>query len=364
VPSAIPAGAYITIGGANSETVQTQSAVAASATTTTIAVTSALLAHASGSAVTWQTTDCSDAATPSTGANSYPTHGGDLNFAPTGGDPLCHSAILAVQEITGTSAYCWTGNGSAPENYQGLCTMPVSTTVNGSLGTGSKSSIPVSSLNGIVQANDTISVTDGTNTQTFQASGNVLPSLTATSIPITTATSNFAFASATVTDTTSIGTLASDTTDTIANFDTAHPSSTGKLFLYRLSGAGTDTLSGAYAANVTALTLGAALTMTIPAGSQIHIGGTNPETVTTTAQAAVGATTVSVSATTKTHSSGDAVSFVGLNTNALNAQLPKYSSNVPRTFWISVFLPAPAGATQNSLQGIQSTFGLLWHVDQ
>jgi hypothetical protein len=29
-----------------------------------------------------------------------------------------------------------------------------------------------------------------------------------------------------------------------------------------------------------------------------------------------------------------------------------------------VYLPGPAGINQNPLQGLQSTFGITWHIDQ
>jgi hypothetical protein len=40
------------------------------------------------------------------------------------------------------------------------------------------------------------------------------------------------------------------------------------------------------------------------------------------------------------------------------------SSGTTRTFYIGLYLPKPAGATQNYLQGISSTFGITWHLDQ
>jgi len=35
-----------------------------------------------------------------------------------------------------------------------------------------------------------------------------------------------------------------------------------------------------------------------------------------------------------------------------------------RTFQIGVYMPAGSGLTQNYLQGLQSTFGLGWHIEQ
>ena len=35
-----------------------------------------------------------------------------------------------------------------------------------------------------------------------------------------------------------------------------------------------------------------------------------------------------------------------------------------RTFYVNVYLPKPSGVNQNALQGLSSTFGLTWHIDQ
>ena len=40
------------------------------------------------------------------------------------------------------------------------------------------------------------------------------------------------------------------------------------------------------------------------------------------------------------------------------------SGTYSRTFEVGVYLPAPGGANQNPLQGLQSTFGITWHIDQ
>lgn len=54
------------------------------------------------------------------------------------------------------------------------------------------------------------------------------------------------------------------------------------------------------------------------------------------------------------------------NTSAA-VELGKAGSTSPtdtRTFQIGVYLPAPGGINQNSLQGLFSTFGITWHIDQ
>lgn len=55
--------------------------------------------------------------------------------------------------------------------------------------------------------------------------------------------------------------------------------------------------------------------------------------------------------------------------NAVNTtatiELNKHgSAGYQRVFYIGVYMPAPAGTPQNALQGLVSTFGLSWHIDQ
>jgi hypothetical protein len=40
------------------------------------------------------------------------------------------------------------------------------------------------------------------------------------------------------------------------------------------------------------------------------------------------------------------------------------SGTYSRTFKVGVYVPAPAGINQNPLQGLQSSFGITWHIDQ
>ena len=187
----------------------------------------------------------------------------------------------------------------------------------------------------------------------------------ATAIPVTSATPNFAY------DVErddhrhdALSSLNSDTLDTISNFDTGHPI-TGRIQLYQALGTQTANLSGLHNAGVTTLTLSAPLTNAIPSGTQIAIAAPNAETVTTTALAAAGATTVAVTATSNTHASATQVSWAGIDTNVLTSELLHQGSGMySRTFQVGVYLPAPAGTNQNPLQGLASTFGMTWHIDQ
>jgi hypothetical protein len=47
------------------------------------------------------------------------------------------------------------------------------------------------------------------------------------------------------------------------------------------------------------------------------------------------------------------------------SELTKFNgSNFARTFYVGLYLPVPGGSNQNALQGLASTFGLTWHIDQ
>jgi hypothetical protein len=219
------------------------------------------------------------------------TKGTDLNFNPTANNPFCGSLLFFVQETTGGKSYCWYGNGSSPEATTGYCTAPISVNPSATLSTAAPiTALPVSALNGNVTSGDSIVVKQGVNTQTFTASGNA--TFGATSIPVTSATPNFAYtAAASVTDSTTLGTLNGDQTYTVTNFDTQHNGTSGKIPLYQVSS------NGQY------------------------------------------------------------------DTNAV--QLSHFQSGTfSRTFEIGLYVPAPAGINQNYLQGLSSTFGITWHIDQ
>jgi hypothetical protein len=280
--------------GSSSQTFIANGATAGGSTTIAVNSATASAAFPAGAvmtdtdsnAVSGTNLNCYDTKT-TTGATVGATAGTDLNFnSISSSNSLCAKALIYVQETTGGSNYCWLGK-TYTSGGAGMCVAPVSVTLSSGLSTGGAiTALPVAALNGNVKSGDSVVVTSGSNTQTFTASANAY--IGATSISITSATPNFAYpASSTVTNSTALSTLNSDTTDTIANFDTGH-SSTGSIQLYPVTANGTiDT------AAVTELT-----------------------------------------------------------------------HNTSRTFQVGVYFPAPAGANQNSLQGLQSTFGITWHIDQ
>lgn len=235
-------------------------------------------------------TNCFDVKTTVPGTVGA-TKGTDLNFNPVTGNPFCATTLVYVQETTGGLNYCWLGKGSAPEAANGACTAPISVNPSSPLSTGGPiTSLPVTALNGNVGSGDSIVVTSGTHTQTFTTTAAAF--FGATAIAVTSATPNFAYPiTSTVIDTTSQGSLNSDTTDTITNFDTAH-GILGKIQLPPITGNGTiDTLAA--------------------------------------------------------------------------VQLSHFNSGTySRTFQVGLYVPAPAGVIQNQLQGLASTFGITWHLEQ
>ena len=236
-------------------------------------------------------TDCYDVKTQSPGTPGA-TQGSQLNFNPTTGNPFCSAVLMYVQETTGSTYYCWSGKGSSPQAGNGLCVAPISVTLTTGLTSGvAPTTLQVSPLNGNVTSGNQITVTSGTNTQTFTASADA--HFGDTSIAVSGApNANFSYPSSSpVVNTSALTSLNSDTTDTISNFDTLHPVG-GRIQLVPVLSNGT------------------------------------------------------------------------LDTNA-TVQLSHFNSgNYSRTFYVGLYLPVPAGSNQNALQGLASTFGLTWHIDQ
>lgn len=233
--------------------------------------------------------------TTATNTNCYDTQqtvlGSSGGWNPATGNPLCNAAIVYVQETTGGKNYCWFGNSTGAPT--GACTAPISTNPTG-LGTGANQTIAagsyaVTALTGNVKSGDTIAFKENGNTVTCPASSDYYVGATSITVGACTTqagSSNGIFDNnAVVTDTTTLGTLASDTTHTISQFDRT------KNYNQKLE-----------------------------------------------------LTPVTANGTT------------GPATNDL-------ASSGVRSFLVGVFIPGPA-APQNQLQGLKSTFGLTWHIDQ
>jgi hypothetical protein len=290
--SAIVAGQGVVVSsGTHSQTFYASAAAAANATSISVTSQAASFSYPVGSNV--DVNDCYDQTTTSapSGAPSGTTYGSQLNFNTTAGNPMCGAMVMYVQETgqvsgsggTTSYSYCWLGNSSG----QSLCVAPISVTLSSSV-TSSSTALPVSALNGNVKSGDTIVVTksDG-STLTFAATQDV--TFGATSIPVGSGSgTGTATSGSTVSDTSSLGTLDADTTNTITNFDTSHNSRVGPVQLAQVTANGT---------------LG-------------------------------------------------------------NTGLTQLASGASRTFEVGILLPAPTGGIQNNLQGLFSTFGLTWHIDQ
>ena len=299
VPVALNDHLIVSYGGHS----QTFTVTAAAAGATTITVSGSPLANFSypvGARVddtsadtSASNTDCFDAKTTSTTVAGS-SIGTDLNFNSPTGNPLCSSLIFWIQEQTSSGAnYCWSGLGSSSSSPSpvGQCRTPTSATLTSTLSTGGPiSSLPVQPLTGNVASGDTLTITEGSHSQTVTASGNAF--INDGAIPVGSFTPNYAYTSAaTIADTTAFGALNGDPGDTISQFDTGHLQ-TGRIQLYPVTG-------------------------------------------------------------------NNAV-----NTSAV-VELNKHgNAGYQRFFYIGVYMPAPAGTPQNALQGLVSTFGLSWHIDQ
>jgi hypothetical protein len=248
------------------------------------------------------TTECWDQTT--TNANvpvPGATPGNILPFVTTTNNPLCAAVLFWVQEQTNGVNYCWYGRGSssspAPSTV-GQCRTPTTAAVASTLTAGSPvpgNTLTVSpALTGNIASGDTLSITEGTHTETFTAAAAAY--IGDTTISINTWSPTFAYTTAAVIkDTTAFDALNGDSFDTVSNFDTTwRPNSS--LTLYPLT------------ANNTAPN----------AAATVSLG--------------------------KYNSTGTA--------------------GYKRTFYIGVYLPAPSSTAQNQLQGLLSTFGLLWHIQQ
>jgi alternate signal-mediated exported protein len=217
-----------------------------------------------------------------------------LNFNPTAGDPLCHKLLFYVQETgTGTN-YCWYGVSVTTA----MCAIPFSANLNAGLSTGGPiSSIVVASLNGNIAAGDTLTIAEGSFSQTVVVAtgNNYFASPGSTPVPTTITVNSFTpnhnyTTAAVVTDATTLVTLKPLTATNISNFDTSHGPVSGPIPLYPVTSNGV----------------------------------------------------------------ADPNSPIVLARNGN----PGYQ----RTFQVGVYLPDPGN--QNFLQGLQSTFGLTFHLDQ
>ena len=237
--------------GGNSQTFVASGTATASTSATSIPVTSLTpnFAYPSGAAV--NVVDCLDSQTTTSTVSGATVGTGLGGFNPIAGNPFCGAVLLYVQEITGTVSgtpgshnYCWSG-ATYSSGFAGACKAPINVTTTQSITantTLTNATLSVNALNGNVASGDTISVTDGTNTDTLTAGANAY--IGATSITVSGTPTHSYTTGATVTDTTTLGSLNSDTTDTLTNFDTLHNGSQGPIELKTVTANGTLQSSG------------------------------------------------------------------------------------------------------------------------
>jgi hypothetical protein len=381
---AVTSGDLIYVTAVGSSSVQHQIFVAsagAAINATSIPVVSQTpnFAYPSGSPVTDQhsNNDCYDAQTTSAPAG-FPggtSFGTGLNFNPTTNNPFCAAALLYVQETTGGVNYCWAGNTSdAPT---GGCTAPISVGLSGSWTptTSSPPSIPVAALNGNVKAGDTVSIVLSTTlSDTCTVSTNEY--IGANTIPLSSCTAapgTFTTAS-TVTDTSTLSALNSDSTDTLTKFDTAHNQG-GEVQLYPTVANGlantgkpqallSATASGSSVTSLSVSSLDGAIAST---DSLTISSGTSSNTCTAGAAAAAGATTITINTCNLSNGpypAGSTVTDTSQTITPPAALAADGSAGASRVFTVGLFLPAGLGSNQNNLQGLMSAFGLTWSVNQ
>jgi hypothetical protein len=234
-----------------------------------------------------------DQSSDTTAANTdcYDTQQTVYTFNPTTNNPLCSATLLYVQETTSGKNYCWFGSGHG--SATGMCDAPISSNPTG-LGTSANQTIAagtyaVSALKGNVKSGDTVAFTESGNVVTCPASSSYYigaTSITVGACSVQSGSSNGVFDNnAVITDTTTLATLASDSSDTISQFD---------------------------------------ITKNYNLKQELTPVSSNGSTGVATSDLASGAS---------------------------------------RTFVVGVIIPGPA-APQNQLQGLKSTFGLTWHIDQ
>ena len=381
---AVTSGDLIYVTAVGSTSVQHQTFVAsagAAINATSIPVVSQTpnFAYPSGSPVTDQhsNNDCYDAQTTAAPAG-FPggtSFGTGLNFNPTTNNPFCAAALMYVQETTGGVNYCWVGNTSdAPT---GGCTAPISVALSSSWTptTSSPPSIPVAALNGNVKVGDTVSIVLSTTlSDTCTVGTNEF--IGATTIPLSSCTSapGTFTTSSTVTDTSTLSALDSDSTDTLTKFDTSHNQG-GEVQLYPTVANGLANTgkpqallsSAASGSSVTSLSV-SSLDGAIASGDSITISaGTSSNTCTTSAAAAAGATTININSCNLSNGPYAIGSTVTDNSQTITppaALAANGSSGASRVFTVGLFLPAGLGSNQNNLQGLMSAFGLTWSVNQ
>ena len=173
--TAIAAGQEVVLkSGVHTDSFQLYQPAAIGATSLQVAAstsTPSFSPYPSGSTVS--SVDCLDARTTVPGTVGSTT-GTDVNaFNSLASNPLCGALVMSVQEVDSpTQTYCWTGNGSSPQNAIGMCAAPVSTNLTSGLTNGTATTtLALGALNGNIKSGDTLTLTEGSHTQTCTVAG-------------------------------------------------------------------------------------------------------------------------------------------------------------------------------------------------
>ena len=259
-------------------------------------------------------TDCYDAKTTTAGVPGA-TKGTDLNFNSATNNPMCTTALLWIQEQSSyggsTYNYCWFGRGSAfgdqspsGEDSNGQCRTPTTMTLASSVGSGLASySLSVGTLGGNIRSGDSITLSENGTTTTCAA----------------TTTYNIGYGGA-------ISVNGCSTSGSATTFDSSAVVQDASAFS-ALNGSNTNS--------------------TVSSFDTLHNSGV--------ANGAISLAPLTGNGTDNTNAS---VQLAKSGTAGGSGVAP-----ATRVFYVGVYFPG-GNASQNSLQGLMSTFGTTWHVDQ
>ena len=251
-------------------------------------------------------TDCYDQKTTAAPSQvSGSTYGTQLNFNTTAGNPLCGTTQLFIQEIGTGKNYCWFGviDGATNAAANGMCAAPIS-------------AAPV--VSGVLSGG------------TVAASGTL--------------------------------TFGSGLTGNIKNGDTL-------LVTQGDNQVQCSATANAFITN-TSVTVGScSLAAGVNSGFTTSAVVTDSSTLTTLNP---GSGTATLAGFDTGHSPAGKIALYPVTSNGsidniAPVQLAAYDNTnhtSKRTFYVGVYLPAATGSNQNTLQGLMSTFGISWHLDQ
>jgi hypothetical protein len=216
----------------------------------------------SSSDTTAANTECYDSGPTTTAGVVGATKGTDLLFneqVPTGSttptNGLCQALYMWVQEQDSTGVnYCFFGQvptvAGNPDHSQCVAPINASFVSNNTAATfnASTNTVTVSALTGNVQANDSLTISEGAKTAicTASAAAYINDATISLSGCNTYPTGSTFTAAAIVRDTTAEGLVNNDATHSITNFDTANRPNTGEISLPPVTSNGAINVNSAY----------------------------------------------------------------------------------------------------------------------